>query len=305
MWRQWKEGVTARLPPPNFLLELGKIWSPCWVFSWVLTKHQVSCGNAFFFEMLFTLLSHLIFLPVIFQSLSHVCDPMNCSMPSFPVLHSPGVCSNSVHRVSDAIQPSHPLSSPSPFAFNLSQHQGLFQWLFALDGQSIGASASVSVLPVNIQGWFPWRLTDLISWQPKSLSRVFSSTTVRRDLYHCLQFADEEIELPGWWFKQPVSNRARRQSSWCKRCTFPPLLLRDGSASIPAGSCHWTHQLGGQRNVDWKELQNLKVENYVLFSRLSENFKPGRQDSQISLSDPSEEVKEKIRYRGVFATKTR
>ena len=57
------------------------------------------------------------------------------------------------HRVGNAIQPSHPLSSPSPSTFNLSQHQALFQmsWLFTLGGLSIGVSASASVLPMNIQ----------------------------------------------------------------------------------------------------------------------------------------------------------
>ena len=61
------------------------------------------------------------------------------------------------HRVGDAIQPSHPLSSPSPPTFNLSQHQGLFQWVkfCASGGQSVGASASASVLLMNIQDWFP------------------------------------------------------------------------------------------------------------------------------------------------------
>ena len=64
------------------------------------------------------------------QSLSHVrlCDPMNCSMPGLPVHHQlPEFTQTHVHRVCDAIQPSHPLSSPSPSAFNLSQHQGLFK----------------------------------------------------------------------------------------------------------------------------------------------------------------------------------
>ena len=56
-------------------------------------------------------------------------DPVNCSMPRFPVLHHlPESAQTHVHRVSDAIQPSHPLSSPS-LALNLSQHQGLFLWI--------------------------------------------------------------------------------------------------------------------------------------------------------------------------------
>ena len=90
-----------------------------------------------------------------------------------------------VHRVGDAIQPSHPPLSPSPPAFNLSQHQGLFQWDFASGSQSIGASASVSVLPKNIQGWFPLGLTSLISLLSKGLSRVFSRTTVQKHQIFC------------------------------------------------------------------------------------------------------------------------
>ena len=57
-----------------------------------------------------------------------LCNPMDCSMPGFPVHHQlPELAQTHVHQVSDAIQPSHPLSSPLPLAFNLSQHQGLFQ----------------------------------------------------------------------------------------------------------------------------------------------------------------------------------
>ena len=57
-----------------------------------------------------------------------LCDPMNCSKPSLPVHHQlPKFTQTHVHRVGDAIQPSHPLSSPSPPAPNLSQHQSLFQ----------------------------------------------------------------------------------------------------------------------------------------------------------------------------------
>ena len=64
------------------------------------------------------------------QSYLTLFDPMDCSMPGLPVLHQlPEPAQTHVHWVSDAIQPSHPLSSPSPPAFNLSQHQGLFQWI--------------------------------------------------------------------------------------------------------------------------------------------------------------------------------
>ena len=64
------------------------------------------------------------------QSCPTLCDPMNCSTPGLPVHHQlPEFTHTHAHRVSDAIQPSHPLSSPSPPAPNPSQHQGLFQWL--------------------------------------------------------------------------------------------------------------------------------------------------------------------------------
>ena len=59
-----------------------------------------------------------------------LCDPMDCSTPGFPVHHQlPELAQTHVHRVGDAIQTSCPLSSSSPPAFNLSQHQGLFQWV--------------------------------------------------------------------------------------------------------------------------------------------------------------------------------
>ena len=64
------------------------------------------------------------------QSCPTLCDPMNRSTPGLPVHHKlPEFTQTHVHRVSDAIQPSHPLSSPSPPAPNPSQHQGLFQWI--------------------------------------------------------------------------------------------------------------------------------------------------------------------------------
>ena len=73
------------------------------------------------------------------QSWPTLCDPMDCSTPGFPVHHPlPEFPQTHVHRVGDAIQPSHPLSSPSPPAFNLSQHQGLFQCISSLHQVSKG-----------------------------------------------------------------------------------------------------------------------------------------------------------------------
>ena len=111
------------------------------------------------------------------QSCPTHCDPMDCSMPDFPVLqHLSEFAQTHVHWVGDFIQLSHLLSPRSPPAFNLSQHQGLFQCqLFTSGGWSIGASSSV--LPKNIQDLFPLGLTALISLQTKGLSRVLSSNS--------------------------------------------------------------------------------------------------------------------------------
>jgi len=87
-----------------------------------------------------------------------------------------------IHWVSDAIQPSHPfLQSLSPSG------SFLMSWLFASGGWSIGASASASVLPMNIQGWFPLRLTGLISLQSKGLSSIFSNTTTQKYQFFGIQ----------------------------------------------------------------------------------------------------------------------
>ena len=117
------------------------------------------------------------------QSCPTLWDPVDSSMPDLPILHHLlEIAQTHGHWVGDAIQPSRPLSSPSPSAFNLSQHQGFFQWIssFTSGGQSIGVSALASVLPTNIQGWFPLGWTGWISLQSKGLSRVFSNTTVQK-----------------------------------------------------------------------------------------------------------------------------
>ena len=111
-----------------------------------------------------------------------LCDPMNRSTPGLPVHHQlPEFTETHIHRVSDAIQPSHPLSSPSPPAPNPSQHQSFpMSQLFARGGQSTGVSASASFLPKKFQGYSPSEWTGWISLQSKGLSRVFSNTTVQK-----------------------------------------------------------------------------------------------------------------------------
>ena len=148
------------------------------------------------------------------QSCLTLCKTMNRSMPGLPVYQQlPEFTQIHVHRVGDAIQPSHPLSSPSP-APNLSKHQGLFQWVnssFPWGGQSIGVSASASVLPMNTQDW-SLRWTGWISLQSKGVSRVFSNITVEKhqffwhsaffmvQLSHPYMTTGKTIALTRWTF---------------------------------------------------------------------------------------------------------
>ena len=110
------------------------------------------------------------------KSFPILCDPMNCITPGFPVLHHlPEFAQTHVHWVGDAIQLSHLLLSPLllPSIFP-SIRVFSNEWALHISDQSTGASASASVFPMNIQGWFPLGLTDLISLQPKGLSRARS-----------------------------------------------------------------------------------------------------------------------------------
>ena len=101
------------------------------------------------------------------QSCLTLCDPVVCSLPGLPVhCQLPEFTQTHVHRVSDATQPSHSLSSPSPPTFSLSQHQGLSEWVSSshqvakvLEFQLQFQHVSASVLPMNIQDRFPLGLT--------------------------------------------------------------------------------------------------------------------------------------------------
>ena len=107
------------------LLLLSSIFQSISLFQWVGSLHRVA-------KVLELKLKHQ-FSSVHFSSVAQLCmtlcHPMDCSMPGFPVHHQLwDFTQTHVCRVGDALQPSHPLSSPSP-AFNLSQHQGLLQWV--------------------------------------------------------------------------------------------------------------------------------------------------------------------------------
>ena len=125
------------------------------------------------------------------QSCPTLYDPMDCSMPGFPVHHQLlELPQTHVHRVSDAIQLSHPFSSPSPPAFNLSQYQGLFQesvlpirwpkyWSFIFN---ISPSNKYS-RPISFR--MDW--LDLLAVQ--GLSSVFANTTVQKHQFFGAQLS--------------------------------------------------------------------------------------------------------------------
>ena len=107
-----------------------------------------------------------------------LCDLMNCSMPGLPVHHQlPKSSQTHVHWVGEAIQPSLPLSSPSPPALNLSQHQGLFKWISSLHQVAKVLEFQLQHQPFQ---WIPFQWTGWISLQSKKLSRDFSNTTVQK-----------------------------------------------------------------------------------------------------------------------------
>ena len=116
------------------------------------------------------------------QSCPTLCDPMNHSTPGLPVHHQlPEFTQTHVHLVSDAIQPSHPLSSPFPPPPYPSRHQSLFQWSALCMRWPKYWSFSFSISPSKEHpGLISFEWTGWISLQSKGLSRVFSNTTVQK-----------------------------------------------------------------------------------------------------------------------------
>ena len=135
------------------------------------------------------------------QSCSTLFDPMEWSKSGLPVHHQlPEFTQTQVHWLGDAIQPSHPLSSPSPPAFNLSPASGSFQMSqFASGGQSIGVSASILVLPMNIQDGFPLEnrkdCLDLLAVQGTLKSRLQYHSS-KASILQCSAFFAVQLSHP-------------------------------------------------------------------------------------------------------------
>ena len=181
--------VTITLCQLNHFLD--GTWNCCKTFLLLLLLFLMS--NRLFFVLLWWFyFQHTFQFSEVAQSCLTLCDPMDCSTRSFPVHHQLlELAQTHVHRVGDATQPSHPLSSPSPPALNLSQNQGLFQWVLCISGQSTGVSTSASVLPMNTQDWSPLEWTGWISLQSKGCSRVFSNTTVQKHQFFGAQLSSQ------------------------------------------------------------------------------------------------------------------
>jgi len=120
---------------------------------------------------------------------STLCDSMDCSMPCFPVLHHSWSWLKLMSI--ETVMPSSHLILCCPFCSCLQSFPawGSFPiiWLFTSGDQSIGASASASVILMNIQDWFPLGLTGLISLLSKGLLRVFSNTTTWKQKFFSTQ----------------------------------------------------------------------------------------------------------------------
>ena len=140
-----------------------------------------------------------------------LCNPVNHSRPGLPVHNQlPVFTQTYIHWVSDAIQPFHPLSSPSPSAPNPSQH--LFQWvnssfpmsqLFTWSGQTTGVSALASFLPKKSQGWSPSEWTGWISLQAKGLSKVSNITKQKHQFFVAQLSSQSNSHIHTWPLEKP------------------------------------------------------------------------------------------------------
>ena len=138
-----------------------------------------------------------------------LCDPIGCSMPGSSVLHYLPEFAQIMPIEFDAIQPSYPLSSPFPTAFNLSQHQGLFQWVGSSHQVAKGLGFQLqqqSFQWIGLIAWFPLGLTALISLQSKGLSRVFSAPQFKASiLQRSTFFLDQLTSLRGFFSSSSFS----------------------------------------------------------------------------------------------------
>ena len=177
---------------------------------------------------------------------------MDCSMPGLPVHHQlPQFTQTHIHQVGDAILPSHPLSSPSLPTFSLSQHQALLQ----SGGQSIGVSASASVLPMNIQHWFP------LGWTGEYTINIWWMTI------------SQELSCWGIPFSHPSALQHWHHLTW----SWPPgrpRLLRTACSSL----CSAAHP---QALSNWNALHIPAICSFLCYLCMSLNRIPTYSSSYL------------------------
>ena len=188
----WRDILYEHLYTTCICPQKKKDWKYiCGVYFWVWDLMAILLNvkkKTFYFP-------HILFSSVQFSSVAQscptLCDPMDCSTPGFPVHHRiPELTQTHVHRVDDAIQPSHPLSSPSPPVF-------IFPIIRVFSNESAPCikwpkywSFSFSISPSNEHpGLISFRWTGWISLQSKGLLGVFSNTTVQKQQFFSTQLS--------------------------------------------------------------------------------------------------------------------
>ena len=194
---------------------IGSLFSgDCWLIQ-MSVNLRASSSKAFYFfhtlghhfKLLFILVGSVQFSSV--QSVSCIwlfATPWIAARQASLSITNSQSSLRHVHQVSDAIQPSHPLSSPSPPAPNPSQLQGLFQWVNSSHevAKVLEFSALASFLPKKSQGWSPSEWTGWISLQSKGLSRLFSNTTVQKHQFFSTQLSPQSnSHIHTWPLEKP------------------------------------------------------------------------------------------------------
>ena len=164
---------------------------------------------------------------------------MDCSTPGFPVLHYlPGFAQTHVHWIIDATQPYHPLPLPAPPAFNLSQHQGLFQW---------GGCSHQMTKILELQLQFRWEAKPRELKSPRTVLQESETQGLELEI-RCLACfpSTPTARLPGWVAQTDVARMQGSDHCWC--CLFAQCrtLFKTWSWEVSPGEPLW---VGAQRRA--------------------------------------------------------
>ena len=185
-----------------------------------------------------------------------LCDPKDCSIPGLPVSHHLlEFAQVHVHCASDATQTSHPLMPSSPSAFNLSQHQRLFQWV-------ICSYQMTKILELQFHHQFSSEYSELISLKidglifllSKGLSGVFSSTTVQKTF--CLLYGPALTTIHDHWLDRSLVF-SPKGSPTCSTLNLPPLLPTVAASSL------WQDSLITGKSVQYPGITQHKVKSWL------------------------------------------